>query len=75
MEVCNKIMLYYEMILEQGNCHDVIILDLYISLLSGKSDIFSGVIICIKDDKEVRANPYHDSLATSSVNTYNNMVN
>ena len=50
VDMCNKIMIDYEMINERGGKYDDIVLDLINSLLSGNNEIFKRFIERSKDD-------------------------
>ena len=64
VDMCDRIMVDYEMVNERGDRHDDIVFDLFNSLLSSKHEIFSRFIERSKVDWEVGADLTHDDLVS-----------
>ena len=74
VNMCDSIMTNYEMIGERGGHHEDIVLDLFDALFLGKNNVFNRFVERNKDDWEVGSDITHDSLVSTAVTKYNNMV-
>ena len=74
IDMTDKMMADYQLILEKNGRHDDMVLDLYTALLSGKNEIFSSFIQRRKDDWETGTDESHEALVKVANTKYNNMV-
>ena len=74
VDICDSIMTNYEMIVERGGRHEDIVLDLFDALLLGKNGVFNRFVEQSKDDWEVGSDITHNSLVSTAITKYNNMV-
>ena len=70
----NKMMVYYQLVLENKGCHNNMVLKLYAALLSGKNGTFSSLIQRKKGNWETRSDESHKILVHVSTAKYKNMI-
>ena len=73
VDMCNKMMSDYELIIDRGGQNNDTVLGIYTALLSDKNNVFNHCFERSTDHLELRAAMTYD-LVITPVKKYNNMV-